>query len=389
MPVLCLAVAYSGALQCRDPGSSRENEPTTTLKAHNACISTGTALHDSVRHEQVAIHQYLKDAGCELTGMDTALLLCKTAAAGNLEKMKNLVDNRVDPNLCDQDGRTALHLASCNGCIDIINFLLKHTPSINVNPVDMMGGTPLDDANRHKQRVAITMLQTVGALQEGDEQIPALIKLQQQSISRKGRSARISEVVDRAMKSPELVYYQVFSETIVASYRGEKTGDRLRPETPREDSGTACDGNDGQQETVPFWKLAQDLKRLLVDLKIAMNDLTAHVRSKAMRAATGHARWSSMKSLVKSHLKSDQREFAQLNAAVENAVHSLLVLLASLYQAIPELPETSPKLFQLLSTQYGKERAMIQVWRTTGAACQAVCLCAANIRVSSHQICRL
>ena len=131
-------------------------------------------------------------------------------------------------------------VTSCNGCIDIINFLLKHTPSINVNPVDMMGGTPLDDANRHKQRVAITMLQTVGALQEGDEQIPALIKLQQQSISRKGRSARISEVVDRAMKSPELVYYQVFSETIVASYRGEKTGDRLRPETPGEDSGTAC-----------------------------------------------------------------------------------------------------------------------------------------------------
>ena len=367
MPVLFVAVAYPGALQCRAPGKSSHS----MMRARITCTPTGTALHDSVRHEQVAIHQYLRDAGCELTGMDTALLLCKTAAAGNLEKIKNLVDNRVDPNLCDQDGRTALHLASCNGCVDVINFLLRLTPNINVNPIDTMNGTPLDDAIRHQQQVAITMLQTVGALQEGNEQIPALRRLQQQSMARKARTARVTEVVDRAMKSPELVYYQRFFETIVASYKSDKTGQQLRPQTPGEDTGTVH-YNDGQEQSVPFWKLAQDLKRLLVDLKIAMNDVTAHVSSKAMHAATTQARWSSAKSLVKSRLKSDKREFAPLNSAVEKAVQSLLVLLASLHQAIPELPETSPMLFQILAAHYGKKRGMVQVWSTLKAECYAM-----------------
>ena len=29
----------------------------------------GTALHDSVRHRQISVHQHLKDAGCQLTGI--------------------------------------------------------------------------------------------------------------------------------------------------------------------------------------------------------------------------------------------------------------------------------------------------------------------------------
>jgi ankyrin repeat protein len=43
----------------------------------------GTALHDSVRHRQTFVHQHLKDAGCQLTGMDTAIVLCKCAASGD------------------------------------------------------------------------------------------------------------------------------------------------------------------------------------------------------------------------------------------------------------------------------------------------------------------
>ena len=43
----------------------------------------GTALHDSVRHRQTSVHQYLKEAGSQLTGMDTAIVLCKCAASGD------------------------------------------------------------------------------------------------------------------------------------------------------------------------------------------------------------------------------------------------------------------------------------------------------------------
>jgi len=57
----------------------------------------GTALHDSIRHHQPeVINGVLKEAGCQLIGMDTAIALCNSAAKGDLVSMQTMVDNGVD-----------------------------------------------------------------------------------------------------------------------------------------------------------------------------------------------------------------------------------------------------------------------------------------------------
>ena len=55
--------------------------------------------------------------------------------------------NQVDPNTGDYDDRTALHLSASEGKADAVRFLLAKGADVNL--LDRMGGTPLDDAIRH------------------------------------------------------------------------------------------------------------------------------------------------------------------------------------------------------------------------------------------------
>ena len=51
--------------------------------------------------------------------------LCLASQRGDIEHLQILFQNNVDFNQKDYDGRTALHLAVCEGHIDIIKFLLN------------------------------------------------------------------------------------------------------------------------------------------------------------------------------------------------------------------------------------------------------------------------
>ncbi|KAF8027047.1 hypothetical protein BT93_E0078 [Corymbia citriodora subsp. variegata] len=70
------------------------------------------------------------------------LLYCssKNDKAGVLQEL----EKRVEPNLADYDKRTALHLASCEGCTEVVVLLLEK--GADVNSVDRWGRTPLSDA---------------------------------------------------------------------------------------------------------------------------------------------------------------------------------------------------------------------------------------------------
>lgn len=49
------------------------------------------------------------------------------------------LEKHVEPNLADYDKRTALHLASCEGCTEIVVLLLEK--GADVNSVDRWGRT--------------------------------------------------------------------------------------------------------------------------------------------------------------------------------------------------------------------------------------------------------
>lgn len=68
------------------------------------------------------------------------------AAADDLDGLRRLVARGVPLHAADYDGRTALHLAACEGAERALDYLLAHGHPIDVR--DVWGATPLDDARR-------------------------------------------------------------------------------------------------------------------------------------------------------------------------------------------------------------------------------------------------
>ncbi|KAM0945762.1 putative protein kinase TKL-Pl-5 family [Dioscorea sansibarensis] len=83
------------------------------------------------------------------------------ANEGNLEGIIDLLESGVDVNFKDIDGRTALHVAACQGLADVVELLLKR--GANVDPEDRWGSTPLADAIHYKQHDVIKILEKNGA----------------------------------------------------------------------------------------------------------------------------------------------------------------------------------------------------------------------------------
>ncbi|XP_047315293.1 integrin-linked protein kinase 1-like [Impatiens glandulifera] len=85
------------------------------------------------------------------------------ASEGDLEGIQELVDFEadLDPNFQDIDGRTALHVAACQGFSDVAELLLKK--GAHVDPKDRWGSTPLADAMHYKNHDVIKLLENYGA----------------------------------------------------------------------------------------------------------------------------------------------------------------------------------------------------------------------------------
>lgn len=65
------------------------------------------------------------------------LLYC--SGKGDRNGVLQELENGVEPNLGDYDKRTALHLASCEGCTEIVVLLLEK--GADVNSLDRWGRT--------------------------------------------------------------------------------------------------------------------------------------------------------------------------------------------------------------------------------------------------------
>eukprot|EP00268_Persea_americana_P042507 TRINITY_DN42557_c0_g1_i2.p1 TRINITY_DN42557_c0_g1~~TRINITY_DN42557_c0_g1_i2.p1 ORF type:complete len:445 (+),score=68.42 TRINITY_DN42557_c0_g1_i2:147-1481(+) len=63
---------------------------------------------------------------------------------GDIDGVTQELEKGVSPNSAGYEKRTALHLASCEGCTEIVNLLLQR--GADVNSMDRWGRTPLSDA---------------------------------------------------------------------------------------------------------------------------------------------------------------------------------------------------------------------------------------------------
>eukprot|EP00961_Rhodomonas_salina_P166296 2241068-Rhodomonas_salina.1 len=65
-----------------------------------------------------------------MVGHASGVALCESAFKGDLTHIKRLMDNGVGVNDADYDGRTALHLAACEGHEDVVKYLLDKRASV-------------------------------------------------------------------------------------------------------------------------------------------------------------------------------------------------------------------------------------------------------------------
>ncbi|KAJ1492703.1 ankyrin repeat-containing domain protein [Baffinella frigidus] len=127
--------------------------------------NNNTPLNDAVRHNQDEVAQLLRkhfpELGYDLAGCAIAVEMCETAFRGDRAHIKRLLANKADINSEDYDGRTALHLASCEGHTKIVELLISN--NANLECKDRFGGTPLEDAVRHDQKAIQALLRKTGS----------------------------------------------------------------------------------------------------------------------------------------------------------------------------------------------------------------------------------
>jgi serine/threonine protein kinase len=101
--------------------------------------------------------------------------LLQRAALADLAGMKDLLKARPEHvNFRDYDRRTALHVAASEGHLDICKFLIDRGARINRS--DRWGGSPLDDAHRHRHLDVIPYLREKGASTGSGNRLTNLIK---------------------------------------------------------------------------------------------------------------------------------------------------------------------------------------------------------------------
>ncbi|KAJ0502515.1 putative glutaminase [Helianthus annuus] len=71
--------------------------------------------------------------------LDSTMQLLFVACKGDVQGVKELLDDGVDVNSIDLDGRTALHVAACEGHVDVVLLLLRC--KANIDARDRWGST--------------------------------------------------------------------------------------------------------------------------------------------------------------------------------------------------------------------------------------------------------
>ncbi|KAG0464103.1 hypothetical protein HPP92_020172 [Vanilla planifolia] len=104
-------------------------------------------------HERVI--RMLIDNGAALSHGDVAQYACTAAEQNSIELLKDIVDHGGDVTLPRSDGSTALHLAVCEGNVNMVRFLLAK--GADVEKRDVHGWTPRDLAEQqgHQEIVAL------------------------------------------------------------------------------------------------------------------------------------------------------------------------------------------------------------------------------------------
>jgi len=100
-------------------------------------------------------NQLTQVEGCRL-GIVNVLF---AAANGDLAALRKYRDSGIALSLADYDGRTALHLASAEGRLNVVQFLLLEA-KVPSKPIDRWGNLPLTEAERFGRTSVVQFLRS-------------------------------------------------------------------------------------------------------------------------------------------------------------------------------------------------------------------------------------
>lgn len=102
------------------------------------------------------------DDGGDEIDIPASVKLMFAAHQGDLDGIKELVEESgADVNYRDIDNRTPLHVAACQGYVEVVDLLMKM--EAEVDPQDRWGSTPLADAIYYKNHEVVKLLEDHGA----------------------------------------------------------------------------------------------------------------------------------------------------------------------------------------------------------------------------------
>ena len=126
-----------------------ENEPASN---EGSKYSESNFTLDATQDDQRFVRDRHFRSGCELL---------RACGAGDEAKVAQILTS--EPRMStfkDYDGRTALHVAASEGRLALVRYLLNLGAQINVS--DRWGGSPLDDAMRHRHDAVQSLLRSSG-----------------------------------------------------------------------------------------------------------------------------------------------------------------------------------------------------------------------------------
>jgi hypothetical protein len=161
-----LNVSNGGGSSSKHQGNRRNSGDELQLSnTEHQHLWAGSGILASVADLELSPETFA--AGCNLL---------QAAARGDVAYMQSVLASGIThANFRDYDRRTALHVAASEGHLRCVQYLVELVGA-KVNRSDRWGGSPLDDAHRHRHIAVVEYLRQHGAVTGSGNRLTNLIK---------------------------------------------------------------------------------------------------------------------------------------------------------------------------------------------------------------------